>query len=62
MRYYTKIKFKDDRTIGFGEVIDFLLFFTLFTFLLHGISNIVATNALIFLLSYFSSTSLDCKG
>ena len=59
---YTKLKFKDDRTISFGEVLDFLFFFSLFTFLLHDISNIIATNMLIFLFSYFSATSLNCKG
>lgn len=61
MRYHKKLKFKDDERIYASEVIDFLLFFTLYSFLLHDISNQIATCVLIFWFSYFSATSLNCE-
>ena len=58
---YKKLKFKDDKEFRISEIIYFLLFFTLYTVLLHDISNIIANYILIFVLSYFSSTSLNCE-
>lgn len=61
MKYYKKLRFKDDKEFEISEIIDFLLFFTLYTVILHDISNIIANYILIFVLSYFSSTSLNCE-
>lgn len=61
MKYYKKLRFKDDKEFEISEIIDFLLFFTLYTVLLHDISNVIANYILIFVLSYFSSTSLNCE-
>ena len=58
---YKKLKFKDDKEFRISEIIYFLLFFTLYTVLLHDISNVIANYILIFVLSYFSSTSLNCE-
>lgn len=58
---YKKLKFKDDKELGISEIIDFLLFFIIYTALLHDITNIIANYILIFALSYFSSTSLNCE-
>ena len=56
---YKKLKFKDDKEFRISEIIDFLLFFIIYTALLHDITNVIANYILIFVLSYFSSTSLN---
>lgn len=58
---YKKLKFKDDKELGISEIMDFLVFFILYTALLHDITNQIANYILIFVLSYFSSTSLNCE-
>lgn len=61
MKYYKKLKFKDDKENNIYDIIDFIAFFILYSFLLHNITNLIANYILIFGLSYFSSTSLNCE-